>query len=98
MCLEKNKMCKELTVLAVFLLGLLADALWLINSAQFGKMIFVQIGISLILLSFILIVVRKYLSRRFYLRRKSSDVSASRLVRSKFLLDFWKRQTPLPKV
>lgn len=77
-------MRKELTIVVIFLLGLLADTIWLINSVRFGKLIYVQIIAGLILLSFILLVGKKYLVKHLGLRRKFSTVSVWKFVRSGF--------------
>jgi len=91
-------MCKELTILAIFLLGLLADYLWFQITKTFDSIFFLQIGLALFLLIFIILVGKKYLARRFSLRRKFSLASALKYFRLGFRPDFWKRQIPLPRV
>lgn len=91
-------MCKELTVIWVFLLGLLADLLWFRITQTFGSILLLQIGLALFLIIFIVLVGKKFLTRRFSLRPKFLFVSDWKYFRSGFQLDFWKRQTPLPRV
>lgn len=91
-------MCKELTVLAIFCLGLVADALWIRITQTFDYILILQIGLALFLLTFIVLVGKKYLARRFYLRPKFSLVSVWKSDRLRFRSGFLKRQTPLPRV
>lgn len=91
-------MCKELTVFAIFCLGLLADFLWFRITQTFDFILLLQIGLAVFLLTFIVIVGKRFLTRHFSLRRKFSLVSIWKLRRSGFRLGFWKRQTLLPKV
>ena len=91
-------MCKELTVLAIFLLGLLADYLWFRITHEFGSILLVQIGLALILIALCVLVGKRFLARRFSLRLKFSLAYALKRFRSGFQLGFWKRQTLLPRV
>lgn len=58
-------MCKELTILAIFLLGLLADYLWFQITKTFDSIFFLQIGLALFLLIFI--ACRKKISGKAFL-------------------------------
>lgn len=91
-------MCKELTVVTIFLLGLLADILWFEITPDFGFIFFLQIGLAIFLLTFIILAGKKYLIKRFYLRPKSLSASTWKFDRLRFLHGFWKRQIPLPRV
>ncbi len=91
-------MCKELTVMAIFCLGLVADALWVRLTQTFDYILLMQVGIAIFLLTFIVLVGKKYLTRHFYLRPKFSPVSIWKFDRLQFRFGFWKRQTPLPRV
>ena len=91
-------MQKELTIIVVFLLGLAADGIWFKLDQTFGFNFFVQISFALFLLIFIFLSGKKYLTKRFYPHRKLLSVSVWKYFRSGFQLDFWKRQTPLPRV
>lgn len=90
-------MCKELTVLAIFSLGLLADFLWFQITQTFNYILLLQISLALFLLTFIVLVGKKYLARRFHLHPKFSLVSILRFDRSGLQPELWKRQTSLPR-
>lgn len=91
-------MGKELTIISVFLLGLTADILWFWNTADLGVKSFVQLGLALFLLTFIVLAARKYLSKHWRLRPKFSLASILQRVRLRFRFGLWKRQTLLPRV
>ncbi len=91
-------MCKELTVISVFLLGLLADVLWFGQTADFSPIFFLQLGLVILLLTFIYLIGKKYLTKHFGRRLKFSLASIWRCFRLEFRLGLWKRQTPLPRV
>lgn len=92
------KMCKELTVIWIFSLGLLADFLWFQITQTFDSILLLQISLALFLLTFIVLVGKRFLARRFSLRWRFLPVSAWKFDRSGFRSGFWKRQTLLPRV
>jgi hypothetical protein len=91
-------MCKELTIISIFLLGFLADVLWFGQTVELRLTFFLQLGLAIFLLTFIYFTGKKYLTKHFGLRPKFSPVSIWKFDRSGFRFGFWKRQTPLPRV
>lgn len=91
-------MCRELTVISIFLMGLLADFLLFQINPLWGSAFYLQIGIALFLLIIISLVGKRFLARRFSLSLKFLPVWILKWCRLGFRPDFWKRQTPLPRV
>lgn len=91
-------MYKELTVISIFLLGLIADCVWFQITDGFGFIFLLQIGLALFLLTFIVVIGKKYLTRRFYLSPRFSLASALKYFRLGFRPDYKTRQIPLPRV
>lgn len=91
-------MCKELTVSAILLLGLLADFFWMQIDPILSYKLFLQLGIALFLLTMISLVGKRFLARHFSLSLQFSPVWILKYFRLRFRPDFWKRQTPLPRV
>jgi len=90
-------MCKELTVVWIFSLGVLADFLWFQNTATFSFIFYLQFALALFLLAFIVLAGRKYLARRFRLFPKFSLALAWKHFQLGFRLGQEARQTLWPK-
>ena len=91
-------MCKELTVISIFLLGLLADVLWIGQKSELGFNLFFQFGLAIFLLTIIVIVTKKFLSKYLISRPKFSRALILKCFRLKFQPNLLKRQTSAPKV
>ena len=91
-------MCKELTVISIFVLGLLADGLWLGQNVKLGINLFLQIGLAMFLLILIAIVTKRFLSKYVNLRPKFSPFSIWKCFHLKFQSNLLKRQTSATKV
>ena len=91
-------MCKELTVISIFLLGLLADILWIGQKSELGFNLLLQFGLAIFLLTIIVIVAKKFLLKYLISHRKFSLFSIWKCFRLKFQSNLLKRQTSAPKV
>ena len=91
-------MCKELTIISIFLLGLLADILWFGQTYEFGKLFLVQISLALFIMTFIVAIGKKFLSKYPSLNRRFSLVLPLRFDRLRFQPNLWKRQTSSTEV
>ena len=91
-------MCKELTVISIFLLGLLADVLWFGQKIEVRPNLFLQIALAIFLLTFIALIGKKFLSKYLLLPQKFPLVSIWKFDRLKFQPNFLKRQKLATKV
>jgi len=91
-------MRKEITMLCIFSLGILADFLWFQTTRDFGFVFLLQTGLALLLLGLIVLVGRRYLAKRSFSRPKFSPASTLRFDRSKFRSEPARRRTALPGV
>lgn len=56
-------MRKEWTIISILLLGLIADILWIGQNTELNLNSFLQIGLAVLLLGFIYLIARKFLSK-----------------------------------
>jgi len=91
-------MRRELTVISVLLLGLLADSLFFLQTPELGFNSLFQLGLAIFSVTFIVIAGKKYLAGRFYLDPKFSLFSIWKYFRSRFRPEIWKDQIPSPRV
>ena len=68
-------MCKELTVISIFLLGLLADILWIGQKTELGFNLLLQSSLAVFLIILIMVAAKKFLSKYQNLRPKFSRAS-----------------------
>lgn len=87
-------MCKEITIILVFGLGLFADLLWFQLNQAFGLVFIFQIVSALLMIFFTFLAGKRYFAKQFYSQRKSSSASIWKGSQS----HFWKRQIPLTRV
>ena len=85
-------MCKELTVISIFLLGLLADVLWFWQKIEVRPNLFLQLALAIFLLTAIALIGKKFLSKYLVLPQKFSPVLIWKFDRLKFQPNLLKRQ------
>lgn len=86
-------MCKELTIISIFLLALLVDGLWFWQMPLSSPSLFALAGMAIFLLISIFLTGRKYLENRFGLSLRSLLALFWRFARLGFQPGLWKRQT-----
>lgn len=91
-------MCKEITIILVFGLGLLADFLWFQLTQTLGLVFIFQIVSAMLMIFFTFLAGKRYFAKHLYSYRKNSSFPTWKRFRLGSRTDLWKRQIPLTRI